>query len=261
MTQTDNGSGYLSVGLTFEGKTKNLRVSRIVAISWIENKENKPQVNHINGIKYDNRVENLEWNTSGENVMHAWNNGLAQKRHSYQKLNKKMNLILPYVTEGVTVITPKGVGRVVIGQSNFRIEYKDGTRENLVKSIRFWGDDFKLALRELSDLTKEIEHNGGKFIPIELIGKLFIEKGGFNEGFFGWGLPTGGDDYQDYYLTIEQKEENLWMNTWCGRPDENGYEIESHVLEYTAFFQLIKWHFDVFGLLDQNLAINLNEVK
>lgn len=119
----------------------------------------------------------------------------------------------------------------------------------------------KPILRPLSDLTKEIEHNGEIFIPIELIGKLFIEKGGFYEGFFGWDLPTGGDDYQDYYLTIEQKEENLWMNTWCGRPDENGYEIESHVLEYTAFFQLIKWHFDVFGLIEKGLAINLNEVK
>lgn len=142
------------------------------------------------------------------------------------------------------------------------------TTSTPVKLIGFYGDygqasfEFsKLVLRPLSDLTKEIEHNGGRFIPIELIGKLFIEKGGFYEGFFGWDLPTGGDDYQDYYLTIEHKEENLWMNTWCGRPDEGGYEIESHVLEYTAFFQLIKWHFDVFGLIEKGLAININDLK
>lgn len=72
----DDGKGYLKVQL----HKKSFRVHRLVAQEFIPNPENKPQVNHKNGIKSDNRVENLEWVTNAENTQHAYDNGLYKER-------------------------------------------------------------------------------------------------------------------------------------------------------------------------------------
>lgn len=72
--------GYYSLGLSRNGVVRHFLVSRLVALAFIPEIEGKPNVNHINGIKTDNRIENLEWVTQKENTRHAWRTGLAKPR-------------------------------------------------------------------------------------------------------------------------------------------------------------------------------------
>lgn len=68
--------GYLRVSLTKNKQRTRILIHVIVAKHFIPNHDNKQQVNHINGIKSDNRIENLEWCTNKENCIHAVKNNL-----------------------------------------------------------------------------------------------------------------------------------------------------------------------------------------
>lgn len=80
MKTTLNTGGYHRISLTVNGKGYSRILSRLVAIAFIPNPKNKPQVNHLNG-KDDNRAESLEWNTSKENINHAWETGLSTPKN------------------------------------------------------------------------------------------------------------------------------------------------------------------------------------
>lgn len=67
-----NHDGYLHVALCKNKKIINKQIHRLVAEAFIPNPENKPEVNHKNGIKTDNCVENLEWVTRRENIAHSF---------------------------------------------------------------------------------------------------------------------------------------------------------------------------------------------
>ena len=85
-------SGYSSVVLSVQSKTKSLLVHRIVSAAFIPNPESKPHVNHKNGIKTDNRAINLEWCTRSENELHAFRIGLKShvgEMHNQSKLTKE----------------------------------------------------------------------------------------------------------------------------------------------------------------------------
>lgn len=83
--------GYKHVTIYINKKPKSCRVHRLVATAFIPNIENKPYVNHLNGIRSDNRVENLEWATPSENTQHAVDTGLFKPTREKQVVQYSLN--------------------------------------------------------------------------------------------------------------------------------------------------------------------------
>ena len=81
LSYNNNGRGYLQVCLTKDKKSKKKLVHRLVAEAFLRKIEGKEYVNHIDGNKSNNRVDNLEWCTRSENQTHAYKNGLIGKEN------------------------------------------------------------------------------------------------------------------------------------------------------------------------------------
>ncbi|MDH3324136.1 MAG: HNH endonuclease [Candidatus Peregrinibacteria bacterium] len=93
LKQETTTRGYKRVSLSTNGKVKRIMVHRLVSEYFIENTYNKPQVNHKNGIKHDNKVENLEWVTASENVNHAYKAGITKPLKGSSHRNSKLDSI------------------------------------------------------------------------------------------------------------------------------------------------------------------------
>lgn len=119
--QQVSNNGYLRVELWDAGAGRKYSVHRLVALAFIPNPERKPQVNHIDGDKANNAVENLEWATQSENQIHAYRTGLQQGYRKPCRLSKAHKLALCgsrwlgetrfYHAEGETFKTPEAVAR------------------------------------------------------------------------------------------------------------------------------------------------------
>ena len=96
LKQTINDRGYPCVFISKNGKYKKILIHQAVAKAFIPNPENKPQVNHIDGDKTNNNVNNLEWCTASENIKQAYKNGLRGKQvgNTYKK---RCELAIEYI--------------------------------------------------------------------------------------------------------------------------------------------------------------------
>lgn len=130
--------GRMKTCLT-KDKTYYPNVHRVIAETWIPNPENKREVNHINGDYTDNKIENLEWNTSLENHLHAVENNLINKKTPIRKIifieeNKIFNSVtecaryfLDYIEPNRTIVglkrgisnAAKGITKCYLGKYNF----------------------------------------------------------------------------------------------------------------------------------------------
>lgn len=83
---------YYFVGLFKNGKRKYFAIHRLVAQAFVKNPNNYTQVDHLDGNKLNNNVENLEWVTPKENTNRAWEKGLARKTEHQKEIARQIML-------------------------------------------------------------------------------------------------------------------------------------------------------------------------
>lgn len=92
LKQTISNYGYYKICISIDGKVHHLSTHRLIAEAFVPNPDIKHQINHINGIKTDNNIDNLEWVNCKENIKHAQATGLSavQPRGAANKLSEKL---------------------------------------------------------------------------------------------------------------------------------------------------------------------------
>jgi hypothetical protein len=98
---TKDTNGYMRCTIWINGKSSTISQHRILAEYFIDNHEQKQQVNHKNGIKHDNRIENLEWVTQSENALHSFTNGLQKptRPHMRKVINMQSGKIYDCISD------------------------------------------------------------------------------------------------------------------------------------------------------------------
>lgn len=126
--------GYSRVGLMVSGRLCTFKVHRLVATAYLPNPHNKPQVNHIDGNKSNNSIENLQWVTGSENMKHAIRSGLVKMCSPVNKVPKKGEL------NGCHKLTEKDVIKIRMEYQPRKVGRRDlanryGVTESCIKDV------------------------------------------------------------------------------------------------------------------------------
>jgi len=84
-----HSQGYVAVSLTKDGKNKTHKVHRLLALTWLSNPQDKAYINHIDGNKQNNSLDNIEWCTPSENSKHAHSTGLNSTKRMVEVAARK----------------------------------------------------------------------------------------------------------------------------------------------------------------------------
>lgn len=111
-------NGYYRVTFSINKKRKQFYVHRLIAKYFIPNPDNLPQVNHIDGNKLNNSLDNLEWVTAQDNVIHAYKNGLTKhvsgKDHfNYGKFGSESKIAKSVIATNIITNEKKRYGSIV----------------------------------------------------------------------------------------------------------------------------------------------------
>lgn len=132
-------AGYLVADLYKENESKTFFVHRLVAQAFISNENNLPQVNHIDGNKENNRVENLEWCTNQENQKHAYKIGLHKTRNmekSILAMTKVTSKKVKCLETGIIYNSIAEAGRYYNISSNLISKVCKGKRKSAGKDVK-----------------------------------------------------------------------------------------------------------------------------
>ena len=144
LKQSPNKKGYLETRLRKNGTHTRL-IHKLVSSAFLTKPEHCTQINHINGIKTDNRIENLEWVTQSENQLHAYKLGLQPSRAGENNSNtkitdKNVTLLKQLYNSGMSIVEVSNsinINVSIIRQIIYGKTWKSNTTTILKRDDRF----------------------------------------------------------------------------------------------------------------------------
>lgn len=174
LSQYTDRDGYKHATVLVDGRQYHPGVHRFVAEAFIPNPENKPEVNHKNGVKYINVVYNLEWVTTAENVQHAFDTGLKSPilgsnnvlSHYTDKQIKKVCKLLEKGISNKKIAKQTGVDRKYI------TDIKKGRRWKHIS--KYYNINKEKYPKEMKDKIKDLLSKG--MTPMQIIDEMNLQK-------------------------------------------------------------------------------------